>query len=135
MLLPRILTAVAGVPLLLYLIHSGGLAWRAFIVMVCALCIYEYGLILAAGGRPVQRWNGLLWGALLSLSLAVGGPSDAVLAAAVAGLALREMFGAARSLERLAFTLFGVLFAGWMPAHLALLRDLRPDGEKLALLL
>jgi phosphatidate cytidylyltransferase len=26
-------------------------------------------------------------------------------------------------------TLFGALFAGWMPAHLALIRDMRPNGE------
>ena len=135
MLLPRVLTAVIGVPLLLFLIHAGGLAWCAFIVLVCAFCIHEYGLILAAGGRPVQRWTGLACGTLLSLSVAAGGPSEAVLTAVVAALVLREMFGRVRSLERLSFTLFGVLFAGWMPAHAALLRSLRPDGEKLTFIL
>lgn len=135
MLLPRVLTAAVGIPLLLFLIHAGGLAWAAFTAAVCVLCVYEYGLILAAGGRPVQRWAGLLCGAALALSVALGGPSEAVLTAVVAAVILREMFGRVRSLERLAFTLFGALFLGWMPAHLALLRDLRPDGEKLTFLL
>lgn len=135
MLLPRVLTALVGVPALLFLIHSGGPAWSLFVVLVCVFCLREYGLILRAGGRPVQFWTGLLCGAALSLCVALGGPADAALTAVVAVLTLREMFGRKRSLERLAFTLFGVLFAGWMPAHLALLRGLRPDGEKLTLIL
>jgi phosphatidate cytidylyltransferase len=130
-LLPRVLTAAVGIPLLLYLIHSGGVAWAGFTAVVCILCAYEYGLILAAGGRPVQRWVLLACGGALALSVAFGGPSQAVLTAATAAILLREMFGKAHSLERLCFTLFGAMFLGWMPAHLALIRDLRPDGEKL----
>jgi len=53
----------------------------------------------------------------------------------VAAATLREMFGETRSLERLCFTLFGALFLGFLPAHLALVRELRPDGEKLCFML
>jgi len=135
MLLPRVLTAVMGIPLLLFLIYAGGLAWAAFVTAISVLCAYEYGLILAAGGRPVQRWALLLCGAALALSVALGGPTQAVLTAVMAAVLLREMFGKVRSLERLSFTLFGALFLGWMPAHLALVRDLRPDGRKLTFIL
>lgn len=134
MLLPRVLTAVVGIPLLLWLIHAGGLAWAGFVVAVAVLCVYEYGLILSAGGRPVQRLNLLFCGGALALSVALGGPSEAVLTAVTAAVVLREMFSRQRSLERLCFTLFGALFLGWMPAHLALIRGLRPDGEKLTFL-
>ena len=48
---------------------------------------------------------------------------------------MREMFSKVHSLERLAFTLLGALLLGWMPAHLARIRDLRPDGEKLTYIL
>ncbi|MFA6003697.1 MAG: phosphatidate cytidylyltransferase [Elusimicrobiota bacterium] len=135
MLLPRVLTAAVGIPVLLGLIHAGGLAWTVFTVAVSVLCVYEYGLILAAGGRPVQRYVLLLCGALLAASVAGGAPASAVLTLVVAAVVLREMFGRVRSLERMGFTLFGALFLGWLPAHLALLRDLRPDGEKLTFLL
>ncbi|MDD5628518.1 MAG: phosphatidate cytidylyltransferase, partial [Elusimicrobia bacterium] len=91
--------------------------------------------ILAMGGRPVQRWVLLLCGGALSLSVALGGPSQAVLCAATAAILLREMFSRVRSLERLAFTVLGALLLGWMPAHLALIRDLRPDGQKLTYML
>jgi phosphatidate cytidylyltransferase len=134
-LLPRVLTAAVGIPLLLYLVHAGGLAWAGFTAAVCILCAYEYGLILSAGGRAVQRWVLLLCAAALALSVALGGPSQAVLTAVIAAILLREMFSKVHSLERLAFTLLGALLLGWMPAHLALIRDLRPDGEKLTYML
>ncbi|MDE2238176.1 MAG: phosphatidate cytidylyltransferase, partial [Elusimicrobia bacterium] len=35
----------------------------------------------------------------------------------------------------MAAALFGAIFLGWMPAHLALLRDLRPHGERLTYML
>ncbi len=135
MLFPRVLTAVIGIPLLLGFIHAGGMAWAAFMTALSAWCAYEYGLILAAGGRPVQRWTALLCAAALAASVALGGLNGAVLTAVVAAVLLREMFSAVRSLERISFTLFGVLLTGWLLAHLALVRDLRPDGEKLTYLL
>lgn len=135
MLLPRALTAAVGIPLLLFLLHAGGLAWTAFTAAVSILCVYEYGLILATGGRPVQRWPLLLGGSVLALSVALGGPTQPVLCAVVAGFLLREMASKVHSLERLSFTVFGALLLGWMPAHLALIRELRPDGEKLTFML
>ncbi|HAM35935.1 MAG TPA: phosphatidate cytidylyltransferase [Elusimicrobia bacterium] len=135
MLLPRLMTAALGIPLVLLLIHCGGLAWAAFVVAVCGLCVFEYGQALVAGGRPVQRVVLLACGAALAMSVALAGPGEAILTAAVAAIVLREMFGRVRSLERLSFTLFGALFLGWLPAHLALVRELRPDGEKLTYIL
>ena len=38
MLLPRVLTALVGIPLMLYLVHVGGLAYGLFVTGICALC-------------------------------------------------------------------------------------------------
>lgn len=134
MLLPRVLTAVVGIPLLLYLIHAGGLAFSFFIVAVAVLCLWEYGMIMAIGGRPVQRWVGLLCGAALAASAALGAPLGLVLAGVITLVMLREMAQKEHSLDRLSLTLLGCLLLGWMPAHLALIRDLRPDGRAFAFL-
>ncbi len=131
MLLPRILTAVLGIPMVLFLIHRGGLGYSLFVVGIAALSLYEYGLILALGGRPSQRGLLVLGGSALALSLALGGPLAGVLSAVVALVVLREMFARERDLDRVALTLLGTLLLGWMPAHLALIRDLRPHGERL----
>ena len=134
MLLPRALTALVGIPLVLWLVHAGGTAYSLFVIAVSALCCYEYALILRLGGRPVQPVPTVLLGAALAASAALGAPFGLTVAAGVSGVALVEMAARTHSLDRAALTLFGAFFAGWMPAHLALIRDLRPHGERLALL-
>ncbi|MBI3288925.1 MAG: phosphatidate cytidylyltransferase [Elusimicrobia bacterium] len=134
MLLPRVLTAIVGIPVLLYLVHAGGLAYSLLIVGVSALCCYEYALMLRIGGRPVQFAGTVLVGASLAAGLALGGPLAPILAAGAFLVVLIEMFSRAYSLDRAALTLFGAVFAGWLPAHLILIRDIRPHGEAFAFL-
>jgi phosphatidate cytidylyltransferase len=113
----------------LYLIHAGGTAFSIFIVGIAALCCYEYALMLRMGGRPVHFILTVLLGAGLAACAALGGPVGLVLTAGIFTVAVVETFSSSHSLDRAALTLFGALFAGWMPAHLALIRDLRPHGE------
>lgn len=134
MLLPRVLTALVGIPLMLYLVHAGGAAYGLFITGVSALCCYEYALMLRLGGRPVQFVLTVALGAALAACAALGGPLPVVLAGGAALVVLLEMAAETHSLDRVALTLFGAVFAGWMPAHLALIRDLRPHGEAFAFL-
>lgn len=134
MLLPRVLTALVGIPLLLWLVHAGGTAFSIFVVGVCALCCYEFALILRLGGRPVQAAPVVLVGGALAACSALGGPLPLVLACGVVLVALVELFSKVHSLDRAALTLFGALFAGWMPSHLALIRDIRPHGEAFVVL-
>jgi len=134
MLLPRVLTALVGIPLMLYLVHAGGVAYGLFVVAISTLCCYEYALMLRVGGRPVQFVLTVVLGAALAACAALGGPLSAVLAAGAALVVLAEMAAKEHSLDRVALTLFGAVFAGWLPAHLALIRDLRPHGEAFAFL-
>lgn len=119
---------------MLYLVHAGGLAYGLFVTAISALCCYEYALMLRLGGRPVQFVPTVALGAATAACAALGGPLAPTLAAGVALVVLVEMAAKEHSLDRVALTLFGVLFAGWMPAHLAMIRDLRPHGEAFAFL-
>ncbi len=119
---------------MLYLVHAGGVAYGLFVTAISALCCYEYALMLRLGGRPVQFVPTVVLGAGLAACAALGGPLPLVLAAGAAAVVLVEMFTKEHSLDRVALTLFGAVFAGWMPAHLALIRDLRPHGEAFAFL-
>jgi phosphatidate cytidylyltransferase len=134
MLLPRVLTALVGIPLMLYLVHAGGVAYGLFVTAISALCCYEYALMLRLGGRPVQFIPTVALGAALAACAALGGPLPLVLAGGAALIVLVEMFAKEHSLDRVALTLFGAIFAGWMPSHLALIRGLRPHGEAFAFL-
>ncbi|MEK7390123.1 MAG: phosphatidate cytidylyltransferase [Elusimicrobiota bacterium] len=129
MLLPRVLTALVGIPLLLSLVHAGGMAYSLLIVAVAALCAYEYALILKIGGRPVQGVSVVLIAATLAGCASIGAALAPALALGTVLVMLIEMFSKAHSLDRVALTLFGALFAGWLPAHLALIRGIRPHGE------
>ncbi|OGR92672.1 MAG: hypothetical protein A2V88_16520 [Elusimicrobia bacterium RBG_16_66_12] len=133
-MLPRVLTALVGIPLLLWLVHAGGLAFGVFTTGVSALCCYEYALVLRLGGRPVQPILTILFGTALAACAAFGGPAGFVLTMGIALVTFVEMASSTHSLDRAALTVFGALFAGWMPAHLALIRDLRPHGEAFLLM-
>ncbi|MBI3552911.1 MAG: phosphatidate cytidylyltransferase [Elusimicrobia bacterium] len=131
MLLPRVLTAVVGIPLLLLVIHWGGLAFAVFTAGISALALYEYGVILEMGRRPVQSVLAIVLGTALALCQALGGPVAPAAALMVVVVMLREMASRPSSLDRAALTVFGAVLLGWMPAHLALIRDIRPYGERM----
>lgn len=134
MLLPRVLTALVGIPVLLFLAHLGGPAFGTLVLGVSTLCAYEYALMLRLAGRPVQPLTTILLGGALAACAAFAGPFGLSLAAGTAAVVLVEVLSPVHSLDRAALTLFGAVFTGWMPAHLALIRDLRPHGEALLLM-
>ncbi len=139
MLLPRLLTAFVGIPLVLGLIHLGSLPFLAFVLGVVALAAYEYAVILRVGRRGSQLPLVVLGSVILAGALALGGPSfnreipaslaSAALSAIILASFLWEVFRRERSFDRAALSLAGTLLVGWGLGHLALLRDLRPNGE------
>ncbi|MBI4386682.1 MAG: phosphatidate cytidylyltransferase [Elusimicrobia bacterium] len=140
MLLPRLLTMFVGIPLLAFLIHLGSLPFMALVIGVVLLALYEYALILWVGGRGVQRWMTVAAGGFLATVVILQAPrldglgTGALLPLSITGVVLavclRELLRKEHSLDRAALSLLGVFFIGWTLAHLALLRDLRPYGER-----
>ena len=145
MLLPRVLTALIGAPLLLLLIHLGSWPFLAFCIGAATLSLYEYAVILRIAQKPIQPVPTVVGGAALALAVGLGrAPGVSALGGDTAGFILAalllivmcgELFAREHSLDRAATTMFGVLFIGWTLAHLALLRDIRPFGEGLTYLL
>ncbi|MFA5161118.1 MAG: phosphatidate cytidylyltransferase [Elusimicrobiales bacterium] len=144
MLLPRIITALIGIPLMLACVHFGGAPYMALIGLVIVLSLYEYGLMLWISGKPVQRVPLMLFG-LLMAAVAVlerfplAQPADRFLPVfinmTILGIVMWEVFSPRRSVERLALTFLGVFFIPWTLAHLINLRDIRPGGEYLTYML
>lgn len=145
MLLPRVGTAVVGVPLILFLVHLGSVPFLVFVVAVSGLACWEYGTVLAAGRVPTQRWLVVLSGMALTagagLSTASLSPETAgrlpalALTGVVAAAVLRELLRRDHDWQRAANSVFGALFIGWGLAHLVWLRGMRPDGAALTWLL
>ena len=82
MLLPRILTALIGLPVILAAIHFGGIVYMIFVGCVILLCLYEYSLVLTMGKKPVHTLSLLFFGALMAAVGVEYGFADMVFARA-----------------------------------------------------
>ena len=124
----RIASAVVFVPLLVLLARAGGHAFAGFVALEVMLGLREfYGMTRGKGIRPYP-FLGLLCG--LGVVWKTFRPhqsqSDLLLTGAVLvtlclGLRRPDLKG---RIEGMAVTLFGVLYVGWLSAHLVLLREL-----------
>lgn len=142
MLLPRVLTAVVGIPFILYVVHLGGVPFMAFVVGAAVLALYEYAMVLYLGGRGVQRFLTVAGGGLVALCVALS-PRMAVpiglvpisLTLVILAAILSELLRTRHSLDRAALTVLGTLFVGWTLGHLSLIRDISPHGKGLTYML
>ena len=145
MLLPRVLTALFGIPVVLLLINAGGPAYAVFIFTIIALSLYEYYTLMKLGAKPVQAPTLYFFGLLIPAALYFDRYSAAqaggnnftgfVLALTVIGVMSYELFAPKKYLERIAMTLMGIFMISWCLAHLVAIRDIRPDGLALTLML
>ena len=144
MLLPRILTALVGIPAILAAIHFGGIVYMAFVGCVTLLCLYEYGLILLTGKKPVHRISLFIFGFLMAAVALLGRlpmSSDKLpdnlypfaISVVLVGVLLFEVLTPKRSWERVCNTLAGIFLIPWSLAHLVNLRDIPEYGEYLTL--
>lgn len=142
MLLPRILTALVGIPLVIAAIYFGGIFFMALIIAIIMACLVEYGQVLLKAKKPVNRTGLIIFGALMIVAACAGRLPDMVdlpsnisgffIALTLAGLFLSEMFRKAPSFERIANTFLGVMFIPWCLAHLINIRMVEPYGEYFA---
>jgi phosphatidate cytidylyltransferase len=131
----RAMTASLLIPALVGLIHAGGAAFTVLALLISAISLLEFSSLMKTGGRPVSRAAVFAGGMALSVSLIVGWPLAAALAALAGGAALIELRAKQHSLERAATTVFGAALFGLLPAYLALLRSISPHGAALTLTL
>jgi len=133
MLRLRVLSAVALIPVVLFVVGLGGV-WLALLVALAAgIALDEaYHLFSVAGHRPV-RWAGFL-GAFLLILAATFLPLGEGIGAAAAGAVLVTLIGQLLRRDRggaltdWALTLAGALYVAWCLAHFLLLRQMgQPD--------
>jgi phosphatidate cytidylyltransferase len=124
----RVVSGILFVPLLILLARAGGLVFLAFVAVEVTLGMTEfYGMMRGRGHHPHMRFGllvalGVLWMCYRPWGL----PADAL---ATAALMLVLIFGLRRpersgEVESMAVTALGVLYVGWLSAHLVLLREL-----------
>ena len=124
----RIASGVLFVPALILLARQGGIAFWLLIALEVTLGLIEfYRMMKSRGLHPFQPLGVLSGLALLWVSYRPATPHVGFLATAVLllvlGLELRRP-EQRRRVEDIAVTSFGVLYVGWLSAHLVLLREL-----------
>ena len=144
MLLPRILTALIGIPVILAAIHFGGVVYMAFIGCVILLCLYEYGLILLAGKKPIHRFSLMFFGLLMAVVALLGRapipnlelPNNLypfAISVVIFGVLFIEVLTPKRSWERVCNTFTGIFLIPWALAHMINIREIATYGEYLTL--
>jgi len=124
----RMASGIIFVPLLIFLAWNGGIAFLTFVAVQVTIGLIEfYGMMRGRGLRPYRRLGVLASMALLWVFYQrhvpyVGFLTTAVLLLVLA-LELRRP-EARQRVEDIAVTCFGVLYVGWLSAHLVLLREL-----------
>lgn len=133
-IIPRVVTALVGIPLLVGII-GWGRAWHfsllVFLVTVIALCEY---FLIAFPGRRKEQALGILLGVLVSCGILIQGLSDpgwwlagALVIACSTYLFLGGPLG--ERYARLGWTLVGALYIGYLVPHMVLLYRLA-DGRE-----
>jgi phosphatidate cytidylyltransferase len=124
----RVASGILFVPLLVLLARAGGVAFLSFVGLQVTLALIEFHRMMR--GKGLATYGVLSIAAALYLLWAVYQPHGSqagFLATAV--LLLLLAFGlrqpeVPRQVEGVAVTLFGVLYVGWLSAHLVMLREL-----------
>ena len=145
MLLPRFLTALIGVPLLLLSIWWGQFAYFVLVVGIVVFSLYEFFSLAEEAGWGVSKKMGLFSGLFLTLSIIFFGTDFFRLKLGIlessftsSCMTLLFIFLVISSLFKtkkeqafldLSITWLGVFYIAWSLAHLFLIRDIRPSGR------
>ena len=133
----RLVSALCILPPLVLIVYFGS-AFHFLLLLTCVvgLGLLEFYRMFSAKGFPCWRGLGVVIGSLLPLAFYAGGLAHQAIAqqaaatAIVALLFLTGLFARcepAVSAQRIAFTLLGVFYVGWLLSYVLLLR-LLSDG-------
>jgi phosphatidate cytidylyltransferase len=140
MILPRIITAVVGIPLVILSVYWGGIPFFFLMAGVIYMCMREYYILTAHGKYGSQPVIGTVCGMMLFVSLYLNGTklcaalenqgTAALISLMLIPIFLREMFNKSpdKAIERMAVTFFGAFAIPWTLGHLMLIRSIRPNG-------
>lgn len=139
MLLPRLITAVIGIPLVVLTVYWGGIPFFIMMLGIVFLALREYFVLCKMKYQALPA-TGIACGIAVFISLFLNGTrigtladnqgTPAVISILFVVIVLVEMLrrNPSRSIERLAITVFGIMFIPWTLGHLLLIRSLRPGG-------
>jgi len=149
MLLPRFLTALFGIPLILILIWIGYLPFFLLVYAIIFLGLYEFYYLWTEKGYKPDKIFGYIFGSLLLFSFYFNGLGLAnpklnegtglILSFGILFYLALNLFRKRASEQggylNLVLTFWGIVYVVWLLGHLLLVRELRPFGREYTYLL
>jgi phosphatidate cytidylyltransferase len=143
MLLPRVLTSIVGIPLVLIAVYAGGFPFYLFITFVIFICLIEYSTMLKINMKPIDLVSLIIMGLIFPLVFYLNGSDYSDIYNFLPffisfGFILPftlELFRKEKYLERVSYTVSGIFFISYNLSHLILIRNLKPDGMTLIILI
>ena len=125
MLKTRIITAVIGIPLLLFILYQGGLAWTALFVLLGVIALYEYLAMMKIHGQSPQYLPAYALLFLMLLRTQAGSYFTPLLMAIVLLIVLECVLLYPKfDLEDIAQTFLGAFYIGFLLSFALLIQDL-----------
>lgn len=135
----RVTTAVVGFAILSLIVWAGGWAMVPALLIITAFALYEYVRMLDRNDIDVRRVSlGVFGAALIVASLPLWGQvpwlggswREVVLTVALGYLLVMEVINPGeRPLERIVYSMFGLLYIPWLLGYFLMLRYL-PDADQ-----
>ncbi|MBN1823623.1 MAG: phosphatidate cytidylyltransferase [Endomicrobiales bacterium] len=140
MIFPRLITAILGIPLIIFTVFWGGIPFFVIMSGIVFMSLREYFILSSHAKYASQPLIGTLIGLFLFMSVFLNGTklgplvenqgTAAVITLIMAIVFLREIIRgrADKAIERLGVTFLGVFFIPWTLGHFILIRSMRPGG-------
>ncbi|MCX7905640.1 MAG: phosphatidate cytidylyltransferase [Elusimicrobiales bacterium] len=141
MILPRIITAILGIPIILTVIYFGSIPFFLFVVFVIVISNWEYYLMMKTSLRSPDPYTLFFASFLIPASFFLSSSElGSLLIFLVVTLSVVlpfsvELFREEKSIERIAYTYIGVFFISYTLSHIILIREIPKDGKILVYLL
>ncbi len=123
----RVLTAVFGVPLLLFVFYRGGVLFLALILLIISMGQFEFFKLLENKGVSSDRAFGLLSSVILALASYFGYLQFLAVFTFLMVIAFVLQFRRqdfSNVVVELGTTLIGIIYLGWFLSHAILLRNI-----------
>lgn len=128
MLWQRIISALVGIPLIIWVSYIGGSLFIAGIGIIILLGLYEYGNMVKNQGYEIPKIALYLSGLLIILGAGVPEIADSRIIFIIIVVHIFSIVLGKASYEQIAFSFVGIFFFAWTLAHLMLIRETFPQG-------
>jgi len=146
-MLNRVIIALILIPLVFFVVYLGCMPFLVLILGICIMSALEFWDMVSKMGFAPRRMLGNIFIFLVLLSVFFNNSKIAsylsnditglLMVLAVLFIFIYEVikYDVPTALPSLSITYLGIIYLGWLPGHLLLLRDIRPDGFKFTILL